>query len=93
MAESNDGGEIPAGNGPSFSVTIEDCQRWVERLQRMARTLEKKKTKDGDTEHPDGIKMFYTASVLMQRLAMEIQQDNMMTNIPNIFGTNKIGEA
>lgn len=90
MAENNDGG-IPGGT--NFSVTIEDCQRWVERLQRMARTLEKKKNQEGSTEHPDGIRMFYTASVLMQRLCMEIQQDNMLSGVPNLFGSNKIGEA
>jgi hypothetical protein len=69
--------------GPVFKVTVEDCKRWAQRLHRMAKSLEQKEGKD----HPDGIKMFYTASVLMQRLSDEIQEDAMLADIPNPFNS------
>lgn len=83
--------EIGEDGSPTFKVTIEDCTRWASRLQRMAKTLEGRET---TTDNTDGIKMFYTASVLIQRLALEIQQDALFAGIPvPMFGPGTIGEA
>lgn len=76
-----------------FSVTIEDCKRWTERLQRMAKTLEKRQDEKDSEEYADGIKLFYTASVLMQRLQYEIQQDAMFSSVPQPFGPVTVGES
>jgi hypothetical protein len=72
----------------SFRVTPEECRRWADRLNKMAKSLEKK---DGDFE--DQIKMYYTASVLVQRLEYEIRQDSMFQAVADPFGTKTVGEC
>lgn len=83
MSDENEG-------GPQFQVNVEDCERWMNRLTKMARSLEKK---DG-ADHTDSIRMFYTAAVMVQKLGLEIQEDTMFhsASANNPFGTD-IGEA
>lgn len=76
-------------DGPTFKVTVEDCARWTKRLERMARALEQREQNETNA---DGVKMFYTASVLMQRLGLEIQQDTLFAGFVGPFG-GPIGEA
>lgn len=87
-----DNDEKGSGNNEStsFKVTVEDCAKWTSRLQRMAKALENREQNEVNAE---GIKMFYTASVLMQRLGMEIQQDLLFSDSTNLFGNGHVGEA
>lgn len=78
------------GSPPSFRVSADDCQRWAEKLNRMAKALEKK---EQDDKTVDGTKMFYTAAVMLQKLAFEISQDQMVSEVPDPFGTKKMGEC
>lgn len=73
----------------TFRVTIEDCDRWLRRFHRMAKSLE------GKEKQEDGIRMFYTAAVLMQKFRTEIEYDSMMTEVEQValFGKKPIGEA
>lgn len=68
---------------PDF--TPDECRRWIRKLQGMSITLDKK----GDG---DGAKMFATAAVLVEHMAVEIQRERLLAEFGNPFG-NIIGEA
>jgi hypothetical protein len=69
-----------------FTVTVEDCARWMDRFRRMAKSLEQK----GDG---DGVKMFYTAAVMLQKLSGEIQHEQFVAGLAGPFGDIDEGEA
>ena len=73
---------------PSFTVTIEDCQRWIIRLQQMAESLKKDKP-----ETEDNLRMMYTCAVLMSRLGLNIQQESLLDGLFPLFGKADVGEA
>lgn len=72
---------------PEFEISIEDCERWSGRLKRMAKALESQR------ENEDGAKMFYTASVLVKRLSLDLQQEALAQEAAPLFGKIDIGEA
>jgi hypothetical protein len=73
----------------TFKVSPEECDKWAERLRRMAKAMEAKDGPDRD----ENMRMFATASALMAELAMQIRQDLLTQGLFNPFGTPETGEA
>jgi hypothetical protein len=65
--------------------TADECRRWILKLQRMSASLNQK----GDG---DGAKMFATAAVLVEGMAVQIQREGLQDEFFNPFGSI-IGEA
>lgn len=78
----------PEEPAKTFHVSASDCERWLRRFHKMAKSLE------GKEKQEDGIRMFYTAAVLLQQFRSEIEHDAMMRDAEhqNPFGV-KTGEA
>ena len=76
-----------------FVVTIEDCQRWINRLTKMTQSLEKKDEKLDKPEYTDNIRMLYTCAVLMNRLGSDLQQEDILDGVTSLFGKVDVGEA
>ena len=73
-----------------FTVTIEDCQRWIVRLQKMAKSLE---NKENNQSNEDNIAMLQVCSVLVSRLGQDIQNEEMVGEATSLFGKVTVGEA
>lgn len=73
----------------SFRVSAEDAEKWANRLQRMAKVMNKKQ----DEHHRDGARMLYTAAALMRAMSMDLKQGQMLEDIQPLFGVLTVGEA
>lgn len=66
-------------------LTPEECRRWINKLRQMSSSLQQK----GDG---DGAKMFATAAVLVEGMAVQMQLEGLIGEFYNPFGSI-VGEA
>jgi hypothetical protein len=70
---------------PEYEITSTDCEKWIERFHRMSISCMKK----GDSE---GCKMFATVAALVERMAIDLHQEELRETFPNPL-SSLIGEA
>lgn len=63
----------------NFQISIDDCLRWIERLNAYRNGFEKK-------EDMDSARMMHLASVLMQKLAFDAECHAVNSPFPVIGG-------
>jgi hypothetical protein len=66
-------------------LSTDECRRWINKLRQMSASLQQK----GDG---DGARMFATAAVLVEGMAVQIQREGLMGEFFNPFG-GILGEA
>lgn len=69
-----------------FDFSVDECERWIQKLAKMSVTLGKK----GDG---DGAKMFATAAVLIEQMGVQLQRERISADYPNSFGLPLIADA